>query len=174
MGCSSTKKQGCLLGWTASWTERWIFSSSRSSSSMLVVVVCMVVKWTICSIRLLSWPHTERVEKWCFRFQYSRLLAENQDQLQLPHTAQKKICRGPKTRPQGENPVVAGDELRDKNTNNIPAGAHQTNSNNVRVISSCVDAQNIFLFRTLFYVYLYIFWWWWVFFIHLYAACFHF
>ena len=68
------------------------------------------------------------------------------------HTAQKKICRGgPKTRPQGENPVVAGDELRDKNTNNIPAGAHQTNSNNVRVISSCVDAQNIYLFCT-FYV----------------------
>ena len=107
MGCSSTKKQGCLLGWTASWTERWIFSSSRSSSSSMLVVVCMVVKWTICSIRLLSWPHTERVEKWCFRFQYSRVSSRKiKINSNYRTRLKKKYVEDPKRDPKGKIPLL--------------------------------------------------------------------
>ena len=47
--------------------------SSTYNIYMVYPVVAAAEKWTKCSICLLSWPHTERVEKWCFRFQYSRV-----------------------------------------------------------------------------------------------------
>ena len=67
------KSKGCLLGWTRRCImkfNRWIFSSTNYVYQLLHARYA----------RLLSWPHTETVEKWCFRFQYAR----NQDQLQLP------------------------------------------------------------------------------------------